>query len=612
MASPSLTEYDIIFVGAGTSGGVAAGRLAIADPSLKILLIEAGPHVKDDEAFVQPAKCLSHLRADNPVFKVHVSEHCEFLGRKQVVTVPHVVGGGSSVNFTIYNRAVASDFDDWEKVHENTGWGAKDLVPLLKKTENYQVADGKDDVHGYGGPINVSYGGIMTNVGQDFLDVAKEFDRTRIITDDPNAVTRTTNDYGGNLTRSDFRFIDGKTGKRSDVAHNFVYNNQKDTGLEVLTGTFVKRVIFENKRATGVEIVPNLRFQPNADATETQIIGAKKLVVVSSGTFGSPQILERSGIGGKSILERAAVKQLVDLPGVGENFQDHTSLFVPYHATPDSDTLDGIGRGDPEDLKKFGDQFWKDGTGVMAHNGVDAGIKYRPSPTELEEIGPEFKKRWDEYFADKEDKSVLWMCQMSLLLGDPLSVPARKYFTMGMFVGYPISTGHVHIKDGQNPDEAVDFEGAYLKCPEDMAVIKFGYKRSREFARRMPCYEGEFVAAHPEFPEGSEATVHASAKPVPISAPCIKYTAEDDKALEAYIRKFVAAAWHFIGTCAMKPREKGGVVDNKLNVYGVEGLKVCDISILPSNVCANTYSTALVVGEKGAVIIAEELGLKGV
>lgn len=83
---------------AGTSGGVAAGRLAVADPSLKILLVEAGPHVKDDEAFVQPAKCLSHLRADNPVFKVHVSEHSEFLGRQQAVTVPHVVGGGSSVN----------------------------------------------------------------------------------------------------------------------------------------------------------------------------------------------------------------------------------------------------------------------------------------------------------------------------------------------------------------------------------------------------------------------------------------------------------------------------------------------------------------------------------
>jgi alcohol oxidase len=112
-------------------------------------MVEAGPHVKDDEAFVQPARCLSHLRADNPVFRVHVSEHSEFLGRKQVVTVPHVVGGGSSVNcesmlsqrglcidfviVTIYNRAVASDFDDWEKVHGNSGWGAKDLVPLLKK-----------------------------------------------------------------------------------------------------------------------------------------------------------------------------------------------------------------------------------------------------------------------------------------------------------------------------------------------------------------------------------------------------------------------------------------------------------------------------------------------
>nr|ALJ82900.1 alcohol oxidase [Irpex lacteus] len=607
MASPALTEYDVIFVGAGTSGGVAAGRLAVADPSLKILLVEAGPHVKDDEAFVQPAKCLSHLRADNPVFKVHVSEHSEFLGRQQAVTVPHVVGGGSSVNFTIYNRAVASDFDDWEKVHENPGWGAKDLVPLLRKTENYQVAEGKDDVHGYGGPINVSYGGKFTNVGKDFLDVAKEFDKTRTSTDDPNAVIRDTNHYGRFQ-----KFIDGKTGKRSDVAHHFLYNNLKTTGLEILTGTFVKRVIFENKRATGIEIIPNLTFQPNADATKSKVIRAKRLVVISSGTFGSPQVLERSGIGAKSILEKAGVTQLVDLPGVGENFQDHTTLFTTYHATPDSDTLDGIGRGDPEDLKQFGDQFWKDGTGIMAHNGVDGGIKYRPSAAELEAIGPDFKKRWDEYFVGKDDKPVLWMCQLSLFLGDPHSVPARKYFTIGFFAGYPVSTGHVHIKDGQNPDAAIDFEGAYVKRPEDMAVMKFGYKLGREFARRMQCYDGEFVPGHPEFPTGSEATVHTSAKPVPVGAPRINYTAEDDKALEAGIRKLVAPAWHFIGTNAMKPRERGGVVDPKLNVYGVEGLKVCDISILPSNVCANTYSTALLVGEKGAVIIAEELGIQGV
>ncbi|PSR75149.1 hypothetical protein PHLCEN_2v9292 [Hermanssonia centrifuga] len=532
MSTPTQAEYDVIFAGAGTSGGVAAGRLAAADPSLKILLIESGPHVREDDSFVQPARCLSHLRADNPIIKVHVSNESEYLGgRSQVVTCAHVVGGGSSINFTMYNRAVASDFDDWENVFGNPGWGSKEIVPLLKKTETYQVAPGKDDIHGYTGPLKVSYGGKLTNIGKDFLDVAQKFDKTRPISEDPNGI------FTSNV------WIDGETGKRSDVAHHYIYNHPS---IEILTGSLVKRVIFEGNRAVGVEYVPNPRFQPDSTA-EVKSVRAKKLVVISAGTFGSPGILERSGIGAKDVLEKAGVKQFVDLPGVGENYQDHPTIFAPYLATKGSDTLDGIGRGEPEDVASKGltslpicllnpsassewhAQWLKDGQGMMAH-------KY---------------------------------------IGDPLSVPARKYFCMGYFPAYPASMGHVHIKSGDVADAPLDFETAYCKRPEDLAILKFGYKLSREFARRLPCYEGEYTPSHPVFDEASEALCKQDVKPVPVDAPRIKYTPDDDVALEDYLRKFVVTAWHFLGTCAMKRREMGGVVDNNLNIYGVEGLKVC-------------------------------------
>lgn len=607
MAAPSLDEYDIIFAGAGTAAGVAAGRLAAADPALRILLIESGPHVKDDFKFTQPGHCLSHLRPDNPIWKVHVSNVSEYLGgRPQVVTCAHVVGGGSSVNFTIYNRAVASDFDDWEQEYKNPGWGAADIVPLLKKTETYQVAPGKDDVHGYTGPLRVSHGGQFTNVGRDFLDVARAFDPARAHTDDPNQV------YASNAYGRMQKFIDGETGRRSDVAHHYLYNHLQTTGLEILPGTLVKRVIFEGKRAVGVEYAANPIFQPDADKTQLRTVRAKRLVVVSAGTFGSPGILERSGIGAKDVLAKAGVEQVVDLPGVGENYQDHPTAFVPYLASPDTDTLDGIGRGDPEETSLWHEQWLKDGKGLLAHNGLDAAIKLRPNEAELKEIGPAFEQRWKDYFVDKPDKPVLFLCAMAMFIGDPTSVPPRKYFSMGYFLAYPKATGHVHITSADDLTAPLDFETAYGKAPEDMAVLKFGYKRGREFARRMACYAGEYTLNHPAFAATGGAACASDVQPVPADAPPLVYTAEDDAALEDYIRKFVVTAWHFMGTCAMKPREEGGVVDADLNVYGVEGLKVLDLSIPPSNVCANTYSTTLAIGEKGAVIIGRELGIAGV
>jgi len=141
----------------------------------------------------------------------------------------------------------------------------------------------------------------------------------------------------------------------------------------------------------------------------------------------------------------------------------------------------------------------------------------------------------------------------------------------------------------------------------------WGYKFSREIARRMPHFRGEPSALHPAFAPGSAAAVVEHAEgPVAFDTPRIEYSDEDERAIEAFARATVGTTWHSLGTCAMKPRERGGVVNSHLNVYGVRGLKIADLSIAPANISGNTYSTALVIGEKAAVIIAEELGIKGV
>ncbi|KIM84345.1 alcohol oxidase [Piloderma croceum F 1598] len=606
MSAPS-TEYDLIFAGGGAAACLIAGRLSTADPLLKILVLEAGLHTKDLPAHTQPARYFSHLAPTSKTVTFNVGNAArEIGGRQLIIPSGRCVGGGSSVNFTMYSRAMASDFDDWKTVHGNAGWSYKDLLPLLKKTETYQVGDDKP-THGYLGPLKVSHGGAYTNIGKQFLEVAAAYDKERGSTDDINSMLADTsiNKYG----RWE-KWIDAESGRRSDVPHHFIYN-QDHQNLIILDGKRVKRVLFEGTRAVGVEYTNDIISRPNSDQT---LVTAKaaKLVVVSAGAFGSPTILERSGIGAKKTLEEAGVKQLVDLPGVGENYQDHNVVFVPYLADDEAETLDALFRGEKEEIDKCVTAWAQEGSGLMAHNGLDAGVKLRPTAQELEELGTQFKQQWTEYFANAPDKPVIWIGPVSAYLGDPSVATARKYYSVGYYTQYPASRGSVHIKSGGDLHAPPDFNPGFLRSEADVATLRWGYKKSRELARRMGVYRGEFTPGNPIFPASSGAACKESTGPVDISAPDITYTDEDEKALETYNRKFVQTAWHSLGTCSMRQREKGGVVNERLDVYGVQGLKVADISIAPSNVAANTYSTAVTIGEKAATIIAEELGIAGV
>lgn len=601
MLDSSQLEFDIVIAGGGTSGCVVASRLAAADPSLSILVLEAGPPTREDLAHIQPARFLTHLQANSTTVKFNVGKESEDLGgRAPVVPCGQCLGGGSSVNFTMYNRPSASDFDDWENVHGNPGWGSHDIIPLLQKMETYQAQPGLE-THGYSGPLKISYGGLSTQSGEEFLGVAARYDNTRPYIDDPNGLFE-VNAYGKWQ-----KFIDVETGRRSDVPHNYIYN-QNFENLTILTGHLVKRILFENATAVGVEYMPDCRFHGKAEDV-VHVARAKRLVVVSAGAFGSPALLERSGIGSETLVRSLGITPTVDLPGVGENYQDHIVIFTPYYADDSVETLDGILQSKQDELSKWTTQWNQNGTGLMATNGIDAGVKLRPSDEELKDIGPGFQQRWKAYFANAPDKPILWTGIGALFVGDFTAAPARKCFSTPYFVTYPCSVGYVHITSADNTATPADFDPRYLSCPEDLLLMRWGYKFSRELARRLPSYRGEHLASHPIFPPGSKAICHADARPVDISEVDIAYTTEDDEAIDIYIRKTVATAWHSLGTCTMRPREKGGVVDSCLNVYGVQGLKVADMSIASANVSSNTYATALAIGEKAAVIITEELGL---
>ncbi|KAF8335164.1 GMC oxidoreductase-domain-containing protein [Amanita rubescens] len=580
MTSAAQPEYDIIFAGGGATACIVAGRLAAADSTLKILIIEDGPGKRDKPVHVQPARYFGNLVDPNSkTFLHHQGRPSEALGgRSPVVSAGRCLGGGSGVNFMVYTRAAASDYDDWETVHKNPGWGSKELIPLLQKAETF---DRNAPYHGYNGPIKVSYREDELNVADDFLDVVGKYDKKRQFTDDVNG------------------YVDPVTGRRSDTAHHYIYNQiDKNQNLVVLHGKKVVRVLFEDLKATGVGYIDESTSQRNTAK-------ASRLVVLSAGTFGSPTILQRSGIGNADLLKKYDIEPLVDLPGVGENYMDHNVLFPAYIASDDAETVDIIFRGGGEMTQPFVQQWLETGKGLIAHNGIDAGIKLRPGPEELEELGQVFENEWKNYYAPAPDKPLIIVLIAGGMANASSEPPTKKYLTVAYFNGYPASTGFVKIAAGNDPYSPVDFHPGYLDVPSDMAVLRWGYKRSREIIRRMKTYRGEYNLEHPKFPKGSLAECRPTDGPVDINEPDIAYSKEDDEAIDQFHREKVSTSWHSIGTCAMKRREAGGVVDSRLNVYG-------NCSIAPGNVGANTYNTAIAIGEKAAVLIAEDLGIIGV
>lgn len=165
----------------------------------------------------------------------------------------------------------------------------------------------------------------------------------------------------------------------------------------------------ENGRAVAVRTVPTKPLHPSEN--HSRVFRARKQIVVSGGTLSSPLILQRSGIGARKKLAEAGVKCLIDLPGVGENFQDHYLTFSVFRAKPGTESFDDFVRGDPETQKKVFDEWNIKGTGPLATNGIDAGVKIRPTEEELKAMDkwptPEFRSGWDSYFKNKPDKPVM-------------------------------------------------------------------------------------------------------------------------------------------------------------------------------------------------------------
>ncbi|KAJ0278536.1 hypothetical protein Brms1b_007017 [Colletotrichum noveboracense] len=245
----------------------------------------------------------------------------------------------------------------------------------------------------------------------------------------------------------------------------------------------------------------------------------------------------------------------------------------------------------------------------LGWNGHDASSKLRPSPADIAALGPEFQEVWDRDFKDSPNRPLMIWGLFNAFFGDPSILPDdAEYVTTAPWVTYPYARGHVHIT-GPTIGDDYDFDPGWLLDENDIDLKShiWGYKTQRKMARQMDIFRGELASGQPKFPEGSQAAVIEVADG-PIGEE-IEYSAEDEAAIVQYIRENIGTSRHPLGTCKMAPREATGVVDANLNVYGVSGLKIADLSVPPHQVAANTYNTALMLGEKAADMIIQELGL---
>ncbi|KAG6356808.1 hypothetical protein INS49_014682 [Diaporthe citri] len=536
----SILEVDVIIAGGGTAGCVIASRLADADKQLSILVVESGQDNFGLPTVTNPALCRATLMPGTAnAFHYKSRKEAQLSDREVVVTTGGLLGGSSSINGMIYQRGQLCNFDSWD----TRGWSGKEVVSFLKKFETYDGEDGNES-HGHDGPMHVS-GGLYRGkeVGDDFIAATAQLGYPEV---------QDLQDLETVNAVSPLRRFDGE-----------------HPNLHVLVGSQVTRIIFdEGKRATGVEFRPNpeLKAEGSAERPATGTVRARNMVIVTAGAFGSPNMLERSGIGALEVLQQARVPVVAHLPGVGHGYQDHQASLYTYKAEmPPEDSWESIYNGTRQipELLANNDK-------ILSWNGVDASAKIRPTQVEADSLGPRFRQTWDQDVKDVRSKPLVSLILITGILGDPTPFPPGLYLTVCSYTTYPYSRGHVHIT-GPSIDDAVDFKTEYLSDPDDfdLKAQVWAYKKQRRVARGMPVFGGELPGQHPAFPEGSKAS------PVPEkkaggdgAATDVEYGPEDDAAIKHFIRTSVGTTWHPLGTCKMAPVEQMGVVDDRRESRG--------------------------------------------
>jgi choline dehydrogenase len=518
--------YDYIIAGAGSAGCVLAHRLS-EDPRARVLLIEAGGPDKRQEIHIPAA--FSKLFKTEVDWAYETEPQPQMEGRRMFWPRGKVLGGSSSINAMIYSRGNRRDHDRWADFGV-TGWGYRDILPYYKKSENFER--GANEYHGAGGPLNVTHLRTVNPLSYKYLEATQQVGFTY------------NEDFNGAAQEGVGHFqVTQKGGKRHSAAAAYLKPALARPNLEVRTHAHVTRVLFNGPRAIGVAYVRE---------GKTEEVRASREVILTGGSINSPQLLMLSGIGPADHLRALDIPVMVDLPGVGENLQDHLLIGVEYELTKPI----GLHKADNlSNILKF------------------LVFKSGPLTSNVAEVGGFIKTRAG---LDLPDIELLFAPVFYMNHG--FGNPDAHGVALGVAIQHPDSRGQIRLRS-DDPLAAPLIQPNYLAAESDLACGIEGVKVSREIAatKFFDGYRGKEIWPGPE--------------------------ARSDDAIADHIRRTSDTLYHPIGTCRMGT-DKDAVVDGELRVRGVEGLRVVDASVIPIQATGHTNAVAIMVAEKAADLIS--------
>lgn len=519
--------YDYVVVGAGSAGSAVAGRLAEADAD--VLVLEAGVPDEQQEIHIPaafPALFKSPLDWD------YETEPQKFLNdRSDYWPRGKMLGGSSSINAMIYQRGAHADYDGWASLG-NEGWAWSDMMPLFKGSENQER--GASEYHGVGGPMNVADLRDPNLLSTTFIEACRE--QGLALNDDFN---------GANQEGFGFYQVNQKGGMRWSAAKGYLHPALERDNLTAITGAHVTRLVIENDRCVGVAYVKD---------GEHHVVHARNEVILSGGAINSPQVLMLSGIGPRQHLESLGIDVVRDLPGVGQNLQDHMMAPVAYNTGHEISLASAA-------TEKEAARFQSEQMGLLTSNIAEAGgfvTLFEGSPA------PELQFHFAPGF---------------FILHGAGNPEGHGFTLLATLVGTR-SVGSMWLRSA-DPFDKPALDPAYLEDERDMDVLLAGTKMARDILRS---------AAFDEF----RTTEHLPGDHV-----------VSDEDLREHIRTYATGIYHPVGTVKMGS-DDDAVVDDHLRVRGITGLRVADASIMPVIINANTNNPSIIIGEKCAQMVLAE------